>query len=434
MYCPDCGNMVDDDASFCSRCGRMLTVNSQTYYDASGRYSVTSTTTSTYQPYPAPAKKRTKPGVYALVIFIVAIVVAAALFIPVEETKKGELEGSGFVRPLALTTTYDSEDARALVPLEGFASKNATLSFVDNDRTSEYKVAKNPRLGLSKDISSKFDEYEWTIKGVNDGSPLIKKEPFVTLYTTSFGVIEVKVVCKNDSLGLYETYEFKYEIVHVADLEWKFEGATFKLQKMVPMDKVKPYTPSTESEKKARDVTDWSRCTDFVVTDPLTVSFAEDLSGMYLQAFGRAAEGQQFAEFVLAFVQYSFDYVSDMNNYGMDEYFAYPAETLMNGSGDCEDTSILCSALWKACGYKVALVVLPSHMASAVAIEDYKKPSGYVAEHVWETFGTTTYYAAETTVDSYYPLGLLQKGTNYRENSHKGVVGQGSYGFYEVKA
>lgn len=85
---------------------------------------------------------------------------------------------------------------------------------------------------------------------------------------------------------------------------------------------------------------------------------------------------------------------------GVLEYFKYPAETLYDMRGDCEDTSILYCALMKHMGYEVALCDYTGdeymgrgHMAAAV----------YVPSRIYGTYynidGKEFYYC-ETTSDT----------------------------------
>jgi len=71
---------------------------------------------------------------------------------------------------------------------------------------------------------------------------------------------------------------------------------------------------------------------------------------------------------LISFVQslpYTFDNVSTP----FDEYPRFPIETLVFGGGDCEDTSILTSALLYEMGYDVILINPPGHMAVGINIE-----------------------------------------------------------------
>ncbi len=93
---------------------------------------------------------------------------------------------------------------------------------------------------------------------------------------------------------------------------------------------------------------------------------------------------EEFVDFLVAFVQQAIQYKSDPANYPYD-YPKYPIETLVEGSGDCEDKSILLSVLLNMFGYASVLVLLPENQHMAVAVEctgTYKKyfdfnPAGY---------------------------------------------------------
>ena len=78
----------------------------------------------------------------------------------------------------------------------------------------------------------------------------------------------------------------------------------------------------------------------------------------------------QRANFVLRFVQEGVPYAYDIDTKGMSEYWKYPLETLYDGKGDCEDTSILYAAIMKDMGYDVALLWYEDHVAVGVALTD----------------------------------------------------------------
>jgi outer membrane murein-binding lipoprotein Lpp len=73
---------------------------------------------------------------------------------------------------------------------------------------------------------------------------------------------------------------------------------------------------------------------------------------------------------VVSFIQ-SLPYTSDDITTGFDEYPRYPIETLVHDGGDCEDTSILASALLDLMGFDVVLINLPGHVAIGVAVDAY---------------------------------------------------------------
>ena len=96
---------------------------------------------------------------------------------------------------------------------------------------------------------------------------------------------------------------------------------------------------------------------------------------------------QDRIDFVLSFVQ-SLPYTLDDVTTGYDEFRRYAIETLIEGGGDCEDTTILVAAILRGLGEKTALIFMPGHIALGVS-GDFTGAS--------VTHGGTTYYYCETT-------------------------------------
>jgi predicted transglutaminase-like cysteine proteinase len=98
-------------------------------------------------------------------------------------------------------------------------------------------------------------------------------------------------------------------------------------------------------------------------------------------------------DLAISFVQ-SLEYTSDSVTAGYDEYQRYPAETLVDRGGDCEDTAILLGSILKHMGFGVRGVLLPGHMALAVKGED-SIPGTYYTQN------GDRYYYVETTGDGW---------------------------------
>lgn len=71
--------------------------------------------------------------------------------------------------------------------------------------------------------------------------------------------------------------------------------------------------------------------------------------------------------FILAFVQ-SLPNTSNSITTGYDEYTRFPLETLVDGGGDCEDTSILFITLIRILGYDSVFIDLPRHLAVGLGL------------------------------------------------------------------
>ena len=96
---------------------------------------------------------------------------------------------------------------------------------------------------------------------------------------------------------------------------------------------------------------------------------------------------QDHVDFVLSFVQ-SLPYTLDDVTTGYDEFRRYAVETLIEGGGDCEDTTILVAAILRGLGEKTALIFTPGHIAIGVS-GDFTGSS--------LTYNGTKYFYCETT-------------------------------------
>lgn len=95
---------------------------------------------------------------------------------------------------------------------------------------------------------------------------------------------------------------------------------------------------------------------------------------------------QERIDFVLSFVQ-SLPYTLD-DTTGYDEFRRYAIETLIDGGGDCEDTTILVAAILQGLGEKIALIFTRGHIALGVS-------GNFTGASV--TYNNTEYYYCETT-------------------------------------
>ena len=96
---------------------------------------------------------------------------------------------------------------------------------------------------------------------------------------------------------------------------------------------------------------------------------------------------QDRVDFVLSFVQ-SLPYTLDDVTTGYDEFRRYAIETLIEGGGDCEDTTILVAAILRGLDESVALIFTPGHIALGVS-------GNFTGSAI--TYGDTKYYYCETT-------------------------------------
>jgi hypothetical protein len=87
----------------------------------------------------------------------------------------------------------------------------------------------------------------------------------------------------------------------------------------------------------------------------------------------------QRAEAVFSFVRDGVRYTSDVDWSGNEE-FARNADELATsiledglGNGDCEDVTVLLAVMYKAAGFRSAILLLPEHTAALVYLPDYNE-------------------------------------------------------------
>ncbi len=139
-----------------------------------------------------------------------------------------------------------------------------------------------------------------------------------------------------------------------------------------------------------------------LVSDALWAEFQEEIVND--PSYSSYATSRYFADYVLAFVQEAADYAYDDEAFGQTEYWQYPIETIYRGYGDCEDTSILASAIYARLSQidgaedlilGSTLFLLPGHAMAGVEI-DGTIPG--IGNFMVEKDGHV-YYTCETTLD-----------------------------------
>ncbi len=214
--------------------------------------------------------------------------------------------------------------------------------------------------------------------------------------------------------ALMETYDdllMQYEIITgtspltvrqisddviLKEYAWLYNDEIWTLSLTVPKNLYEYYTNRT------RIVTeDYS----IYVTHPNDDEYISTVvEAFYDIAVQEGYDSQQTVNLVIAFVQ-SLPYTSDDVTTAFDEYVRYPLETLVDGGGDCEDTSILTSALLGAMNNEVVLLNFPGHVAVGVNVDAF----GSYFSHEGEN-----YYYLETTGEG-WEIGVIP--TEYQGSS-----------------
>ena len=135
---------------------------------------------------------------------------------------------------------------------------------------------------------------------------------------------------------------------------WNFQGKHYTVLMTIDLEKYNSY-----SGKERYDIP------KLVEEGRTTIgNLTREFQRIFKQ--NRTWSRQDHVDFVLSFVQ-SLPYTLDDVTTGYDEFRRYAVETLIEGGGDCEDTTILVAAILRGLGEETALIFTPGHIALGVS-------------------------------------------------------------------
>jgi PKD repeat protein len=253
---------------------------------------------------------------------------------------------------LSLAGCIGSRENRAPVavfdadPREGYAP--LTVHF---DASGSYDPDGNPMT------------YEWTF---GDGASGVGR---ATAHTYDAGSYQA-MLRVTDTQGATSLSTMAIDVRPVPDgyllrhYEWPYDGRTQEWDVLIDEGLYDTYHARVRST--LADTHDYGAYVADPLDDPTMETLAEAL-------WNRAGRGYEpFVECTLAFVQGAIDYQVDPST---TEWPLYPMETLVEGAGDCEDTTILFVSLLLGRGYpsKIAFVDTdddrtPDHVLALVPV------------------------------------------------------------------
>ncbi|MEL7401218.1 MAG: hypothetical protein AAFN68_11715, partial [Pseudomonadota bacterium] len=157
------------------------------------------------------------------------------------------------------------------------------------------------------------------------------------------------------------------------EFTWKSQGRDHQLNVNIPDAVYQHY-------KAKRRTYDYSR---YVIEDPGYTTIPAVADALMNKARSLKYSEWQTINLIAAFVQH-LDYKRETG-----EYPRYPAETLVEGGGDCEDTSVLLAALLNYLGYDCILLSPEGHMSVGLNI------TGFHGQYY--PYANKQYYYIETT-------------------------------------
>ena len=169
--------------------------------------------------------------------------------------------------------------------------------------------------------------------------------------------------------------------------EWYYKGSRWTWELQIPKSLYNSYKKVSIFDRTKYGVGGY----DFLVTtqDSYVEAVADEL---HEAAVKEGYEAYDEVSFVLAFVQ-SLPYTSDSVTTMYDEYPRFPIETLVDGGGDCEDTSILFATIVLILNYDAVFISVPSHLAVGVWGTDLYGS--------YYTYNSKNYYYCETTGENW---------------------------------
>lgn len=418
MFCPHCGNFDEGNPNYCSNCGSVLN----------------------FFPAAVPVKHKSKPIKFVVVAVVLMLMTVAVL-------------GS---------IPYDDVEPKDTQPAEGDAYFDLTGDFlVERDILSVgFNKLGQMEFVLKDETASEYSFFDWTFLDLNHskmiqpnrslrwqdnyreytGTLVSKNEPVLYYTDPKAGDFEITVKCYTGDEGDYKLIKtYSGKVTYINDIEkeyvWEYLGEEYSISFTLGFNDYREYR---DLNKKGRSSVPYSNITSFVTYEDSTItSLAESLRSAYGKEI---KQDQDFAAFVLSFVQICFGYppynweiTADRYLYGNDEHFAYPLETIFHGMGDCEDTSFLAASLFKALGYDAGIVLLPGHAIAAVGLDEYDP--GVFSESKYEVLskniGSTTFYGCETTTDSFLQIGLVNSD-GYEDEPYSYYIDKDRNGFYIV--
>jgi hypothetical protein len=176
---------------------------------------------------------------------------------------------------------------------------------------------------------------------------------------------------------------------------WDYNGKHWDWNLTIPQDLYNAYKAVPVSTRTRDGPAGYGFCT--TTNDVYIQNLAKELNDTANQ---QGYNSYDKVSFVLAFVQ-SLPYTSDNVTEGYNEYPRFPIETLVDGGGDCEDTSILFATLTLIMGYGTVYINPPNHYAVGILGNGIHGTSW-----TYPKGSNSTYYYCETTGDG-FAIGQL---------------------------
>ena len=421
-FCPFCGNEFLGDHDNCPFCGQDL----RQYKDDLGPI-MESIQTRTNIDMKSPKVRITTSIILFVLVFAGALVafdyyethmqpepepVAEGIIVDIKTNGYIDLTGDFASYDLNLLPTYDPE-------------LKLTISLSDKYQGKYNKIMWMVQTDAYNGTNAKNPFYQKVTKEITDSDNIYS----VTWDNVSLGGFCITANCYGES-GDYDVFIGKgvYYGKYTTTYSWEYDGTVNSFEYTMSSDEVKNCLNVDLSSRL--DEQSKTSMTKYVV-DSLSV---ETLNDQLRSLFNKNYRDSQakYADFVLSFVQNCFPNVFDSFNYRVNDYWAYPTETLLWGCGDDEDRAILYCSIMKREGRDVGLLFLPETTIAAVDVDLTDSPISAYAKGVRGVY--SLYIVADTS--SELGLGELRPYYDVSDNGrilyYNGEEIHGRYGLEVV--
>ena len=157
-----------------------------------------------------------------------------------------------------------------------------------------------------------------------------------------------------------QNYE-ENDAVETVSYDWQYGGYNWHYDFPIEMKYINFY------ESQYRDPSFYDDLYVEYVNDPTDDQYIKDISQIFIDEVARIGwDKSRVVNVAISFVQ-SLDYIAEE---GEIEYPKYPLETIHDGGGDCEDSSILLVSILKEMGYGCCLIGFDEHVAVGILSQD----------------------------------------------------------------
>ena len=366
MFCPYCGRTFEgENLRYCPFCGQDLNFDDGLIYKL----------------------KHGRKTVVASGIAVIAILVCLLAFFIADN---GSTDDGPIVNPE--NSIIIQVDANRYIEL--------TDDFTTGDLNAYMNNSGELIIYLGEGVADSYSSYVWVLRDdlSNTYKTATKAEPEVKWTDPDVGLFAVMVYCYVDDVDEKAAASYYGGMTYYGDrvlsYVWEYGSETVSVTSVLTRDDIEQYRSVTAAPDSLRHGKALADTVRFITPGGSIGGLQKSLRSAYDASYEYS--DALYADFLLSFVRECFDYAPDSKNYGVDQYRAFPVETLLAGSGDSEGLCVLYASLIQAAGMGCGIIGLPEYYMVAVAVQA-SAPASVPDGFVFKDFsrGGSRYVAAD---------------------------------------